>query len=87
MSEKVVWSDEEHHSNKGTSLFDIFSEHYALNEIKICFKNNEEFLLRKYNVIGWNMEDDGAFKVYDDPSIDKEIYSFDFHMVDKLIIN
>lgn len=82
----LIWNDEnDGYINKGNSLFDVFVEHYAINDIKIVFEDNKEFLLRKYNVIGWD-SDTEYFKVYSDPSLTEEVYRFNFNMVIQLEI-
>ena len=80
----IIWNDKENSaSNKGSSLFDVLAEHYALRDIKIYFKDGSELLLKKYNVIGWDLVGN-IFNVYEDPTLLEKICSFDFNEIEMM---
>ena len=68
----IIWeADMCQNSDKGNALFNIFSEHYAINDVKIILDNGI-IVLKKYNVLGWEIGSN-YFNLYEDGSKSKKL--------------
>ena len=68
----IVWDDSKCKSDKGRVLFEIFSEHYARNDLKVLFVDGETIIVKKYNVLGLEIGND-YFTLYEDASQNKRL--------------
>lgn len=82
---ELCWRSDDCHYDKGCTLFDVFLEHYAINQVKIVFNNGEHILLEKYNVIGWD-KTSNIFNVYETPTLNVILSSFDYNDVKFLYV-
>ena len=83
----IVWEDDGCSSieEKGSSLFEIFCENYAINEVQVFFKNDVLVFVKKYNVLGWDNPND-YFTLYEDSSKNNRLCVFRFDSVKRLEI-
>ena len=59
-------------SDKVNYIFDFLTENYALNDVELTLQDNERIIVKKYNVVGYTIDDD-VFRLYETPSLNKVI--------------
>lgn len=80
-----VWDCYNYDSCVGEDLFNVLKREYALNRVLVNFKDGSHLIVEKFNVIGWDFKSN-VFNVYDNPSVDELICSFDFNLVESMYI-
>lgn len=78
----VIWECTGNYENLEDSLFDVFKECYAMNDVVVYFKEGT-LEVHKYNVLGLSLGT-GVFSVYDNPSLDIKLCSFNVEDVVKI---
>ncbi len=73
MDEEVVWNIYGTYDLCGQTIFDVFTENYALFKLIVIMKYEDApFFIEKYNTIGWDSDND-YFNLYENPSLNKKI--------------
>lgn len=73
--ETFVWSESE--------LFNMLSEYYGFNDIKLYLKDGEEIIIEKYNVVG-SINGDDYFSIYNSNGDNDNPIKVDFKDVARL---
>ena len=84
MNEKVVFDVYDTYKLCASHIFDVFTENYGLFKLKVTMKYEDNpIFIEKYNVIGWNHEED-YFTLYEDPSLNKKIKQIKIKKIKKI---
>lgn len=73
MDEEILWNVYGTYNLCGLTIFEAFTENYALFKLKVMMKYEDApLIIEKYNTIGWDCDKD-YFTLYETPSLNKKL--------------